>query len=108
MGVGTGFFKANIAPLVAEQYRKTRQFIRVEKNGDRVIVDPVYTISRMYMVSVLEHVCIGAKLMPDQYFYFFINVGALVGQITMVYAEKVRFVSLLPSSLSGLIAFDFG
>jgi hypothetical protein len=24
-----------------------------------------------------------------QYFYFFINVGAMVGQITMTFAEKV-------------------
>lgn len=52
MGLGTGFFKANIAPLVAEQYTRTKQFIRVEKNGERVIVDPVFTISRVYMVSL--------------------------------------------------------
>lgn len=70
-GFGTGLFKPNISPLVAEQYRKRKLFIRTLESGERVIVDPPYTISRMYM-----------------YFYFFINVGALVGQITMVYAEK--------------------
>ncbi|GMK57468.1 hypothetical protein CspeluHIS016_0403020 [Cutaneotrichosporon spelunceum] len=71
MGAGTGAFKSNISPLVAEQYRKTKMFIRTDKHGKRVIVDPTLTTSRTYM-----------------YFYFFINVGALVGQIGMVYAEK--------------------
>ncbi|KAJ7067912.1 POT family-domain-containing protein [Mycena amicta] len=71
MGLGTGLFKANISPLVAEQYRRTKAFIRITKSGERVIVDPIITISRLYM-----------------YFYLFINVGALIGQITMVYAEK--------------------
>ncbi|KAF5336761.1 hypothetical protein D9758_016383 [Tetrapyrgos nigripes] len=71
MGLGTGLFKSNISPLVAEQYRRTKCFIRVEKNGERVIVDPARTVARMYL-----------------YFYLFINVGSLVGQITMTYAEK--------------------
>jgi POT family proton-dependent oligopeptide transporter len=47
---GTGLFKANISPLVAEQYRGDRPFIRVTKNGERVIVDPTVTISSIYMV----------------------------------------------------------
>jgi POT family proton-dependent oligopeptide transporter len=42
------------------------------KSGEHVIVDPALTMSHVYM-----------------YFYLFLNVGALVGQITMVYAEKV-------------------
>ncbi|KAK7451239.1 hypothetical protein VKT23_012577 [Stygiomarasmius scandens] len=71
MGFGTGLFKSNISPLVAEQYRRTKLFIRTEKSGERVIVDPSMTIARVYL-----------------YFYLFINVGALVGQITMTYAEK--------------------
>ena len=49
-GFGTGLFKSNISPLVAEQYRRTKLFIREEKNGERVIVDPVLTVSRIYMV----------------------------------------------------------
>ena len=72
MGLGTGGFKSNISPLVAEQYRKTKLFIRQTKSGERVIVDPIMTTSRIYM-----------------YFYLFINVGALIGQITMAYSEKV-------------------
>lgn len=71
MGLGTGLFKSNISPLIAEQYKRRRQFVSVTKSGERVIVDPAMTISRVYM-----------------WFYFFINVGALIGQIGMTYSEK--------------------
>lgn len=71
MGIGTGFFKSNISPLVAEQYRRTKLFVTTTKKGERVIVDPALTVSRIYM-----------------YFYLFINIGALIGQIAMTYAEK--------------------
>ncbi|KIP09372.1 hypothetical protein PHLGIDRAFT_126379 [Phlebiopsis gigantea 11061_1 CR5-6] len=71
MGVGTGGFKSNISPLVAEQYRRSKLFIKTEKSGERVIVDPGYTTSRIYM-----------------YFYLFTNIGALIGQIGMAYSEK--------------------
>ncbi|KAJ7686007.1 peptide transporter PTR2A [Mycena rosella] len=71
MGIGTGLFKANISPLIAEQYRRTKLFVITTPKGERVIVDPAMTVSRMYM-----------------YFYLFINVGALVGQISMAYSEK--------------------
>ena len=68
--IGTGFFKANIGPLLAEQNTDTR--LRVEeRKGERVIVDPSVTNARIFM-----------------YFYFCINVGSLVGQIAMVFAEK--------------------
>ncbi|KAF8638638.1 hypothetical protein AX17_002063, partial [Amanita inopinata Kibby_2008] len=70
-GFGTGLFKSNISPLVAEQYRRTKLFVKTTKSGERVIVDPVLTVSRVYM-----------------YFYLFINIGALIGQITMAYSEK--------------------
>jgi len=71
MGIGTGGFKANISPLVAEQSKNT--YLRVQElpSGERVVVDPAVTSSRIYM-----------------YFYLMINLGALIGQITMVYAEK--------------------
>lgn len=71
MGLGTGLFKSNISPLVAEQYQRKKLFVVTTKDGERVIVDPAMTISRVYM-----------------YFYLFINVGALIGQITMTYSEK--------------------
>ncbi|TFK37848.1 POT family-domain-containing protein [Crucibulum laeve] len=71
MGLGTGLFKSNISPLVAEQYKRTKLFVSTTKSGERVIVDPALTVSRVYM-----------------YFYLFINIGALVGQIGMTYSEK--------------------
>lgn len=51
IGIGTGGIKSNVSPLIAEQYRGTKQTIRVEKSGERVIVDPAVTIQRIYMVS---------------------------------------------------------
>jgi POT family proton-dependent oligopeptide transporter len=45
--------------------------IKVLHSGERVIVDPVVTVSRLFM-----------------YFYLIINVGSLTGGISMVYAEK--------------------
>lgn len=71
MGLGTGGFKSNISPLIAEQQTNLKPFIRVKKNGERVIVDPAMTTARIYM-----------------WFYFFINVGGLVGPISMTYGEK--------------------
>ncbi|KAI3317292.1 POT family protein [Xylariaceae sp. AK1471] len=72
-GIGVGFFKANISPMIAEQYEAThpRAVVETLKSGERVIKDPVLTISVIYMR-----------------YYFFINVGSLVGQISQVYAEK--------------------
>ncbi|KAF2129661.1 PTR2-domain-containing protein [Dothidotthia symphoricarpi CBS 119687] len=72
LGFGTGAFKANVSPLIAEQYRQTKPRVVIDaKTGDRVISDPNITISRIFL-----------------YFYMFINVGSLTGQIGMVYVEK--------------------
>lgn len=49
-GLGTGLFKSNISPLVAEQYRRSELSVVTTKTGERVIVDPSLTISRIYMV----------------------------------------------------------
>jgi POT family proton-dependent oligopeptide transporter len=50
MGLGTGGFKANISPLIAEQQRHDHPFISQTKSGERVVVDPTLTTSRIYMV----------------------------------------------------------
>ncbi|OAG34492.1 hypothetical protein AYO21_11358 [Fonsecaea monophora] len=71
LGVGTGGFKSNIAPLLAEQQTETKKRIKVLASGERVIVDPTVTTSRIFL-----------------YFYLCINIGSLVGQIGMVYCEK--------------------
>lgn len=44
---GTGGFKANISPLIAEQYQE-KMHIKILKSGERVIVDPIVTVSRIY------------------------------------------------------------
>lgn len=87
-GLGTGLFKSNISPLVAEQYRRTKLFISTTSRGERVIVDPVMTISRVYMVRLLLISTANEDLRQLQYFYLFTNIGALVGQISMSYSEK--------------------
>ena len=60
MGVGTGGFKPNISPLIAEQLPNEQMRVITNKKGERVIVDPAVTSSRVY-----------------HYFYLFINIGAL-------------------------------
>jgi len=71
MGAGTGGFKPNISPLIADQIKGSKMAVRVLPSGERVIVDPTLTIARLYM-----------------YFYLMINIGALMGQLGMSYAEK--------------------
>ena len=70
MGVGVGGFKSNISPLIAEQYKQITLEVKTLPSGERVILDPTLTVSRIYM-----------------YFYMMINIGALCGSVAMVYAE---------------------
>ena len=71
MGIGTGGFKPNISPLIVEQVKWHKLKVKTLESGERVIVDPSVTASRIY-----------------NWFYLFINVGALAGQIGMSYAER--------------------
>lgn len=89
MGVGTGGFKANISPLVAEQYTKTKMTVATIANGERVIIDPAMTTARIYMVGLSIYAPLNLVDDDTQYFYLFINIGALFGQILMTYSEKV-------------------
>jgi POT family proton-dependent oligopeptide transporter len=70
MGIGTGGFKSNISPLIAEQYKDQKAYVRVKKNGAKEIVDPATTTARIYL-----------------YFYFLVNTGSLTGSLAMVYSE---------------------
>jgi POT family proton-dependent oligopeptide transporter len=72
MGVGTGGFKSNISPLIAEQYKDQRAYVRV-RNGKKEIVDPATTTARIYL-----------------YFYFLINCGSISGSLAMVYSEHLH------------------
>ncbi|RBQ75631.1 hypothetical protein FVER53590_07951 [Fusarium verticillioides] len=71
IGFGTGGFKPNVNPLIVEQLGEQYMHVKTLKSGERVVVDPAVTIERVYM-----------------WFYWAINIGALVGQVTMVFAEK--------------------
>ncbi|KAJ5691676.1 oligopeptide transporter [Penicillium malachiteum] len=88
MGFGTGGFKPNISTLIGEQYRHERPFIRLLPSGERVIVDPAATISRIYL-----------------YFYLMVNAGSLMEQISMVYCE--RFVGFYLSFLLPTVMYLF-
>ena len=68
-GMGTGGFKPNISPLIAEQIVGDKLRVVTKPDGKKVIVDPAQTSARIY-----------------NWFYLFINVGALIGQLTMAYA----------------------
>jgi len=49
--LGNCVIDTNIVPLLAEQYERTKLFVIVTNRGERVIVDPALTVSRIYMVS---------------------------------------------------------
>jgi proton-dependent oligopeptide transporter, POT family len=49
MGIGTGGFKSNVSPLLAEQIKQTRPEVVTLSSGERVIRDPQVTISRVYL-----------------------------------------------------------
>lgn len=51
---GTGGFKSNVSPLVAEQYRIKKCYITTTSSGERVIVDPAMTTTRIYMVGRVQ------------------------------------------------------
>jgi hypothetical protein len=50
IGFGTGGIKSNIAPLIADQYQRRTMAIKVQKGGERTIIDPAITYQRIYMV----------------------------------------------------------
>ncbi|KAL8286135.1 hypothetical protein RQP46_004623 [Phenoliferia psychrophenolica] len=90
LGFGTGAFKPNISPLVAEQYR--RKLLRVEtlKSGEQVIIDPALTASRIYMYFYLL-INVYVSLCASTFHVFTpstLSSGAIAGQVGMVYCEK--------------------
>lgn len=76
IGLGTGGIKSNVSPLIAEQYQGDKQFVRTLSTGERVIVDPALTISRIYMM-----------------FYLCINIGALSPVATTLLEKYIGFWS---------------
>ncbi|KAJ5325188.1 Peptide transporter [Penicillium brevicompactum] len=70
IGLGTGGIKSNVAPLIADQYKRKKMAIKTIKTGERVVIDPALTIQRIYMI-----------------FYGCINVGSL-SLLATPYMEK--------------------
>ncbi|KAI7858680.1 POT family-domain-containing protein [Circinella umbellata] len=81
IGLGTGGIKANVSPLVAEQYQSKAPFVRTLKDGTRVIVTPQATYQQMFNM-----------------FYWGINVGGLSAIATTTMEKNIGFWSayLLP------------
>jgi dipeptide/tripeptide permease len=50
IGLGTGGIKSNVSPLIAEQIRSTKPFVKTLRGGQRVVVDPEVTVQRIYMI----------------------------------------------------------
>lgn len=77
IGLGTGGIKSNVAPLIADQYKRRQMVIgHDDKTGEKVIIDPSITIQRIYMV-----------------FYFCINVGCLALLATPYMERDIDFWS---------------
>lgn len=81
IGLGTGGIKSNVSPLIAEQVRSNKPFVKTLPDGKKVIVDPELTVQRIYMV-----------------FYMCINVGSISAIATTMLESHVGFWSayLLP------------
>ncbi|SAM07058.1 hypothetical protein [Absidia glauca] len=84
IGLGTGGIKANVSPLVAEQYRSRSAYIKTLANGDRVIVTPQATYQKIFNM-----------------FYWGINVGSLSAIATTELEKNVGFWAayLLPTCM---------
>ncbi|PGH06689.1 hypothetical protein AJ79_06473 [Helicocarpus griseus UAMH5409] len=60
IGLGTGGIKSNISPLIGEQIKAQKPYVKTLDSGERVVVDPSLTVQRVYMI-----------------FYLCINIGSL-------------------------------
>ncbi|KAK6212577.1 peptide transporter ptr2 [Pestalotiopsis sp. IQ-011] len=70
LAIGAGIFKPNVAPTVIDQYKYQKEYTKVLKSGEKVLVDPETTVSHIMLI-----------------FYGFVNVGAFFS-IAVVYIEK--------------------
>ncbi|KAJ2716692.1 peptide transporter ptr2 [Coemansia spiralis] len=82
IGLGTGGIKSNVSPMVADQYQRTRLFVRRQKNGKEVLVDRGMTVQSIFA-----------------WFYWAINVGSLSSIATTELEHNVDFwpAFLLPT-----------
>ncbi|KAJ2260389.1 peptide transporter ptr2 [Coemansia sp. RSA 376] len=92
IGLGTGGIKANVSPMVAEQYSRFRPFVRKLKSGKEVLVDRELTIQSIF-----------------SWFYWAINVGGLSAIATTELEANVDFWAayLLPTLMFVACIFVF-
>ncbi|KAJ2079211.1 peptide transporter ptr2 [Coemansia sp. RSA 988] len=92
IGAGTGGVKANVSPMVAEQYGRYRPFVRTLKNGKQVVVDRELTVQSIF-----------------NWFYWSINVGGLSAIATTEIEANVDFwpAYLLPTLVFVICVFVF-
>lgn len=53
IGLGTGGIKSNVAPLIADQYKRKKPVVKMNAKGHLVIIDPAVTFQRIYMIFYL-------------------------------------------------------
>ncbi|KAK9233888.1 MFS peptide transporter [Lipomyces kononenkoae] len=70
LAFGAGIFKPNVAPTLLDQHRHQKEYTKVLKSGEKVIVSPDATNTRTMLI-----------------FYGFINIGAFFTLAT-TYSEK--------------------
>ncbi|PYH40240.1 H+/oligopeptide symporter [Aspergillus saccharolyticus JOP 1030-1] len=91
IGVGTGGIKANVSPLLAEQYTSPGQVIRLLKSGETVIIDRDLTVQRMFAT-----------------YFLFINAGCLAAlasvEIEHSYGFSAAFAIPMTVFIIGFIA----
>ncbi|EAW09074.1 putative MFS peptide transporter [Aspergillus clavatus NRRL 1] len=86
LALGAGIFKPNIAPTILDQNRHQKQYTKVLKSGEKVIVDPEATATRTMLI-----------------FYGFVNIGAFFMLATSYTEKYIGF--WLAFLLSGAIYF---
>ncbi|KAL1971303.1 hypothetical protein VTN77DRAFT_255 [Rasamsonia byssochlamydoides] len=86
LAIGAGIFKPNIAPTVLDQHRHQKQYTKVLKSGEKVIVDPEVTVQRTMLI-----------------FYAMVNVGAFYAVATAWCERLVGY--WLAYLLAGIIYF---
>ncbi|KAI1331830.1 POT family protein [Xylariaceae sp. FL0255] len=72
LAIGAGIFKPNVSPMLIDQYKHQKEYTKVLKSGEKVLVDPESTINRICLI-----------------FYAFVNIGAFF-EIAAVYIEKYK------------------
>ena len=93
IGLGTGGIKANVSPLIADQYIRRKMAVQTTAKGERVIISPAATIQRSYTIfyGCINAGCLSMLATPylerDVGFWtaylmctlvFFIGIGILV------------------------------